>query len=134
MFLNKKGFSLLEVLVVIVIISVLAAMATPLYTKVIKKGRASEAVSKVGDIRGAELRYYAEYGSLVTGSNLSALDIEDPNSSGKFEYSVNGSAPSDIEITADGVDSSVKDVCVYYDASIDADIHVDIDNSEGKCN
>lgn len=42
--LNKKGFTLLELLIVILIISILAAIAVPQYQKAVNKSRLAEAV------------------------------------------------------------------------------------------
>ncbi|ACC97624.1 PilE-like protein [Elusimicrobium minutum Pei191] len=40
----KKGFTLLEILVVVLIIGILSAIAVPQYTKIVERGRASEAL------------------------------------------------------------------------------------------
>ena len=53
--LNKKnGFTMVELLVVLVIIAILAAVATPLYLANTKRAKASEAVAALGLIRQAE--------------------------------------------------------------------------------
>jgi len=50
---NTKGFTLVELLVVLLIIAILAAIATPLYLQNANRARASEAVSAMGLIRQA---------------------------------------------------------------------------------
>ena len=70
----KTGFTLIEIMVVVIIIGVLAAMAMPLYNKAVEKARISYAVQILGTIRDAELRYAAEYGT-YSGS-LSNLDLD----------------------------------------------------------
>lgn len=55
--LTKKGFTMIELLVVLVIIAILAAVATPLYLANTKRAKASEAVAAMGLIRQA-LRDY----------------------------------------------------------------------------
>jgi len=118
---KRKGFTLLEILMVMVIISILAALAVPQYIKVAKKGHASEAVSNVGDLKGSEIRYYAENGSLVTGTGaaLDALDIENPNSvtGAKFDYTVAGSDADDMVITASSAHAATTGITVVYDGS-----------------
>jgi len=52
--INKKGFTLVELLVVLVIIAILAAVATPLYLRHTRRARASEAVATMSLIRQAE--------------------------------------------------------------------------------
>jgi type IV pilus assembly protein PilA len=56
--LNKKGFSMIELLVVLLIIGILAAVAAPMFLANSVKAKASEAVAAVGTIRSA-MRVYA---------------------------------------------------------------------------
>lgn len=44
----KKGFTLLELIVVIIIIGILATLGFTQYTKVVEKGRTAEAKSVLG--------------------------------------------------------------------------------------
>lgn len=113
---SDKGFTLLEMIMVIVIISLLAAIAVPYYIKVAKKGHASEGISNVSDLKGAEIRYYAEYGTIDT--SLNNLDIENPNTLGgqEFSYTVTGSDPKNMVITATGT-GGAEGITVTYDGS-----------------
>ncbi len=47
---NQKGFTMVELMVVVVIVGVLAAVAVPMYTKYIKNARVSEATGKIGEV------------------------------------------------------------------------------------
>lgn len=60
--LNKNSFTLTELIIVIVIISVLASIAIPTIGLVKKKAIATEAIAAPGTIRTAEKLYYLEYG------------------------------------------------------------------------
>jgi prepilin-type N-terminal cleavage/methylation domain-containing protein len=60
---SKGGFTLIELLVVVLIIGILAAIAVPQYFKVVEKGKASEALTTLDSIRGAQERYLANNGS-----------------------------------------------------------------------
>jgi prepilin-type N-terminal cleavage/methylation domain-containing protein len=51
---NKKGFTMVELLVVLVIVAILAAVATPIYLANVQRSRASEAVSSMALIRQAQ--------------------------------------------------------------------------------
>ncbi len=78
---SKKGFTLLELIMVIVIIAILATLAMPTYFKTVERSRIAEAKKILGMIRSSQLRYYAEHAKFTTA--LNDLDIEVP-ASGKF--------------------------------------------------
>lgn len=64
MLTNKKsqaGFSLVELMVVVAIIGVLAAVAVPQVTKYIAKARQSEAKTNLASLYSAEKAFFAEY-------------------------------------------------------------------------
>ncbi|MCP4652071.1 MAG: prepilin-type N-terminal cleavage/methylation domain-containing protein [Candidatus Omnitrophica bacterium] len=58
----SKGFTLLELIIVVIIVAILAGLGIPQFLKVVERAKASEAVNVLGSIRGSELRYYAEHG------------------------------------------------------------------------
>lgn len=74
----KKGFTLLEVLIVVIIIGILAAIALPQYTTTLEKSKSAEAATNVGSIRAALDRYWYQNGAITT--TIGNLDIDDPNS------------------------------------------------------
>jgi type IV pilus assembly protein PilE len=59
----KKGFTLIELIIVIIILGILAAIALSQYTKVVEKSRGVEARTILGDLRAAEVSYYYENGA-----------------------------------------------------------------------
>jgi prepilin-type N-terminal cleavage/methylation domain-containing protein len=69
--LNRNGFSMIELLVVLLIIGILAAVAAPLFLGNTTKAKISEAVAGLGQIRQAERTYYSQFNSFlpVTSGN-----------------------------------------------------------------
>jgi prepilin-type N-terminal cleavage/methylation domain-containing protein len=66
----KRGFTLLELIVVIIIIGILATLGFTQYTQVIEKGRSAEAKALLGNIRTAEIGYNTENGTYGAIANL----------------------------------------------------------------
>ena len=68
--LNKKGFTLIELMVVIVIIGVLAALAIPRFINASVKAKFSEAPLVIKTYETAQLANVAETGALGAMNNL----------------------------------------------------------------
>ena len=73
-FFNNKGFTLLEILVVVLIIGILAAIALPKYQKAVKKSRAVEAVMNLKSLFKAQEMFRLTNGTYT--NNLNNLDIK----------------------------------------------------------
>ena len=70
---GRKGFTLVELAVVIVIIGVLAAFGVPRFLKSVERSKASEAFAYLSAIRASQERYVSKEG--VYAKVLSDLDI-----------------------------------------------------------
>ncbi|MFH0858482.1 MAG: prepilin-type N-terminal cleavage/methylation domain-containing protein, partial [Candidatus Omnitrophota bacterium] len=77
----RKGFTLLELMIVIIIVGVLATLAISQYSVLVEKSRAAEAKQVIGRIRGACAAIYMENGSTV-GCDNAALKIGVPATAG----------------------------------------------------
>jgi len=62
---NRKGFTLVELMIVVAIIGILAAIAIPNFLQFRLKAKTSEAKSNLGAIRSTEVAYFAEWDAYV---------------------------------------------------------------------
>jgi prepilin-type N-terminal cleavage/methylation domain-containing protein len=73
---TRKGFTLVELAVVIVIIGVLAAFGVPRFLKSVERSKAAEAFAYLSAVQSAQERYLAQNGSYAT--DVSQLDFQMP--------------------------------------------------------
>ena len=114
---SEKGFTLIEMMVVVIIVGVLAAIAVPTYTGYVKRATTAEATSTCGAIWGA-MQIYALESDLVAASDRAAIDsIYNVDTSGAvyYDYAID---LSDTTITATGrANTRANGVTVEFDPS-----------------
>ncbi len=59
---RKKGFTLIEILVVIIILGVLAGIAVPTYNRLIQRSRVSDGLHGLDTLAGAQEKYFVAHG------------------------------------------------------------------------
>lgn len=74
---KDRGFTLMEILVVMIVLGVVATLAVPSYNMVVERMRAKEGADILPAVLAAQKRYELETGS--SANNLSQLDITLPN-------------------------------------------------------
>jgi len=67
---NKKGFTLVELMIVVAIIGILAAIAIPNFVAMQYRAKRSELPSNVDGIKTAELAYDAAFDTFVQNSSF----------------------------------------------------------------
>jgi prepilin-type N-terminal cleavage/methylation domain len=102
---NTKGFTLIELMVVIVIIGILAAIAIPKFMDASVKAKVSELPTVLATFEHAELAYLAEKASLSTATDCSDLimDTSSVNQSKWFKYVFSGGGNATASYTATAV-------------------------------
>ncbi len=90
---KEKGFTLIELMIVVAIIGILAAIAIPNFMNYQCKAKQSEAKSNLGAIRTAQEAYYSEKDNYATGNDalvdLGMKTLKD-NSDKKYDYHITG--------------------------------------------
>ena len=72
---KKSGFTLLELMIVIIIVGILASLAMPRFITATRKAKEAEARAVLGAIRSAQIRYYLENNEVFTG-DINDLDLD----------------------------------------------------------
>jgi len=83
---TKKGFTLIEVLIVVIILGILATLSVPQFTRMIKRARMSEAWAGLGAVRTAQSVYWMEKSAYAGAVG----DLDCDSSSGDFAFTVTG--------------------------------------------
>ena len=77
---RKSGFTLVEIMVVIIVIAVLASVAGPMIGSITDQGRASATKSKMSSLKSALLAYQSDVGRLpYVGDNSRKAKQYDQN-------------------------------------------------------
>ena len=93
------GFTLIEMMIVVVILAILAAVAIPSYSNFVMRGRLTDAHAKLGDLRGQMERYFLDNRTYqdTTGT---ACGIDDAAINMTATYNADGGRSFDITCAA----------------------------------
>lgn len=112
--IKREGFTLLELMIVIIIIGVLASLAVPTYIRARQRAYKAEALIVLGSVRQSEYRYHlAEDKYTATLSQLDFDPAADVTGTQHYSYAASDITATTFTITAtrlaiDGGDTSWK--------------------------
>lgn len=104
---GTRGFSMIELMVVVVIVGILASIAIPIYGKYVKNSRITEATGRMGEIITAAKAWAVENpnASGVPMWPTAAGGIVDLSATPNFTYGIAATNPADsgtLTVTATG--------------------------------
>ena len=109
----QKGFTLIELMIVIAIIGILAAIAIPAYQNYTIRSQVTEGISMAAGWKTAISEYYAQNGAFPTGSTTSTSGAANKvsvtgNSQGKYVSAITVGAQGVITVAYGGSQVNTK--------------------------
>ncbi len=96
---RSKGFTLIELMIVVGIVGILAAIAYPNYMEYIQRGNRSEGQALLNDAAASQERFFAQNNTYVTSqANIARLGLRNTNGTtvnsdtGKYQLTVSSEA------------------------------------------
>ena len=79
--LAQQGFTLIEVMIVVAIIGILAAIAYPSYDEYVKRGNRTEGQAFLSDVAARQERYFSQNNKYITAvGDIAKLGLSGANS------------------------------------------------------
>ncbi len=78
---SNRGFTLIEVMIVVAIIGILAAIAYPSYVEYVNRGNRTEGQAFLSDVAARQERYFSQNNAYITAAtDIAKLGLADTNS------------------------------------------------------
>jgi type IV pilus assembly protein PilA len=117
----KKGFTLIELMIVVAILGILAAIAIPTYMDYTKRAKVSEAISLLSGVANAIAEYHTSQGKMPTSLDdiggaktsryVTEMTWEDTGTSGNSTY---GKISATLANIGTGVDDNKLYLYIIY--------------------
>ncbi|HHL45433.1 MAG TPA: prepilin-type N-terminal cleavage/methylation domain-containing protein [Gammaproteobacteria bacterium] len=116
----QKGFTLIELMIVVAILAIVTTIAVPAYTGYVKTAQRTEGWNNLNGLQLALEEYYIENGKYTTDMTASGLNwTPKPDSGGTnhFTYKVEAGSSSDIKTSYKITATDVSDSSVTFSLS-----------------
>lgn len=129
---DPKGFTLLEVLFVVVIIGILAAVAIPTYNSHITRSREKATMAAIAEVKSRLSLGYARYILVNNGTEPSSIqNIVDLLGTDELPAAANGLVPNmgGFTVTMSGHGGDEATITVTKVNDVDVNMPADLDNT-----
>lgn len=128
----KQGFTLIELMVVVIVLGVLAAAAVPIYRFAVNRAYGSEGKATLGTMRKSEMTLHVENDTFIFGTSennpsiLEKVGVDVTSNSwwttanatfgvGNVPSGIKAVVPDGNYVYAIGTDGKIKDIELYLD-------------------
>lgn len=114
---KARGFTLLEVLITVAIVGILAAIAVPIYTDSIKRGRLVDATVRLGDYRSQIEKWFLDnrtYQAVPTAGTTCGIAPPTPAAKDPFQLDCVANNATTYTITATGRPAGGMEAAFVY--------------------
>ena len=113
-----KGFTLIELMIVVAVVAILAAVAVPSYRSYVLRSHRTVAINAILDLGSREARYYTtnnNYTGSLTTLGYAADPMQLPSSTNTYyNLSVSSATSATFTLSAAPVGNQANDTCGTY--------------------